>query len=276
MIVRVLGTAAGGGLPQWNCGCAVCVEARASGRHRWQDGLAVTGNRRDWFLVNASPDLRAQLLAWPEFSPPSGTRASPIRGVLLTSGELDHTLGLLSLRESTELIVYATATVWHGLPTRDVLAAYTRLHWVPLTPGQPVSLDGGLVVTPFAPGTKPPRYATRASAPEWTVALCLRDSATGRCLVYAPGLAQWSEEFAREIAGADVVLLDGTFSTDGELPSLTGHGHLSIADTLPRLPVGPRYAYTHLNNTNPYALQGTPISTDAEVRTAEDGDIFEL
>jgi pyrroloquinoline quinone biosynthesis protein B len=274
-MVRVLGTAAGGGLPQWNCGCDVCSTARVCGSYRSQDCLAVTGNGSDWFLINASPDLRTQLLALPEFAPPSGTRLSPLRGVLLTSGELDHTVGLLGLREAADLTVYATRTVWHGLAIRDTLAAYTSLQWVQLIPGQPLSIEGGVVVTSFAPGTKPPRYAADAPGPEWTVALRLSSGASGRSLVYAPGLAEWSDEFAAGLAGADIVLLDGTFGTDDELPSMTG-GHLPIADTLPRLLVGPRYVYTHLNNTNPYSLRELRALSAVEVRVAEDGDIFEL
>jgi pyrroloquinoline quinone biosynthesis protein B len=235
----------------------------------------VTGNGSDWFLVNASPDLRAQLLALPEFAPPSGTRHSPLCGVLLTSGELDHTVGLLSLREAANLTVYATPTVWRGLPIRDTLAAYTCLQWVPLIPGHPLLLDGGVVVTSFAPGTTPPRYATDAPGMEWTVALRFCSVVSGRSLVYAPGLAEWSEEFAVGLAGANIVLLDGTFGTAREMPSITGR-HLPIADSLPRLPLGPRYAYTHLNNTNPYSLRELRAPSAVEVRIAEDGDIFEL
>ena len=98
MIVRFLGTAAGGGVPQWNCGCPGCGTARAAGVDRTQDSLAVSGDGSAWYLVNASPDLRAQVLAAPELAAPPGTRDTPVRGVLLSTAELDHVIGLPMLR----------------------------------------------------------------------------------------------------------------------------------------------------------------------------------
>lgn len=247
--------------------------ARERGWHRAQDGLAVSADGSAWYLVNASPDLRAQLLARPEFAPAPGTRDSPIRGVLLTSAELDHTLGLVTLREAEELTVYATSTVWHGLAVRGLIEPYTRLRWVALRTGEPVTLAGGVTVTPLAPGTKPPRYAADPNGPEWTVALRLQAGDTGTTLIYAPGLAAWTDEFAAAIRDAGVVLLDGTFATDGELPGRPGH--LSIADTLPLLPPGPRYLYTHLNNTNPFAVGHAVFGRD-DVGIATDGTLLEL
>jgi len=278
MRVRVLGTAAGGGLPQWNCGCEVCERARTSGRHRAQDCLAVSGDGRSWYLINASPDLRAQLLSHADLGPAPGARASPLRGVLLTSAELDHTLGLVTLREADRLTVYATESVWAALPLRDILASYTDLEWVPVSPGVPVQLDGGIIATAFAPGTKPPRYAD-GPAPGLTVAYRFHDPGTGGTVVYAPGLAEWSEEFERGLTGADVVLLDGTFASTGELrpDGARSMGHLSIQDSLPRLIAspGPRYLYTHLNNTNPYAHDdGHPISEGQDIGVACDGELI--
>src|SRR5262245_13283896 len=203
MRVRVLGTAAGGGLPQWNCGCEVCERARTDGRHRSQDCLAISGNGHSWYLVNASPDLRAKLLSHAELGPAPGARASPLRGVLLTSAELDHTLGLLTLREADRLAVYATESVWAALPLRDILSSYTDLEWKPVGPGDAVSLEGGIVATAFAPGTKPPRYIG-GPAPAMTVAYRFDDPATGGALVYAPGLAEWSGDLQRGLAGAPV------------------------------------------------------------------------
>jgi pyrroloquinoline quinone biosynthesis protein B len=278
MRIRVLGTAAGGGLPQWNCGCDGCQRARTEGRDRLQDCLAISGDGGSWYLVNASPDLRAQLLAHPELAPSPGARASPLRGVLLTSAELDHTLGLLMLRESERLTVHATASVWEALPLRTILSSYSRLDWVPVSPDDPVTLDGGIVATAFAPGTKPPRYVAEPG-PAMTVAYRFDDPGTGGALVYAPGLADWSEAFERGLAGADVVLLDGTFSTAAELRPAAARsmGHLSIQDSLPRLIAnpGPRYLYTHLNNTNPYAhMDGDQISEGQDIRVARDGELI--
>jgi pyrroloquinoline quinone biosynthesis protein B len=278
--VRILGTAAGGGLPQWNCGCATCDRARSRGFRRLQDGLAISGTGRTWCLVNASPDLGTQLAATPELAPPAGTRDSPIRSVLLTSAELDHVLGLMVLRESTSLTVYGTATVLTALPFRSALEAYTTVDWHTIGPGQPVVLDAGLVVHAFASGTKRPRYATGPAGPDWTVAYRFRDERTGTTLVYAPGLAEWSPAFSAGIQGADVVILDGTFATADELPGAAAMGHLSIEDTLVHLRdnPGPEYVFTHLNNTNPYALAGpdeVARLAAAGARVAADGEVLD-
>src|SRR5260370_15263572 len=115
MRVRLLGTAAGGGLPQWNCACAMCARSRRDGIGRTQDCLAVTGARRRWYLVNASPDVRAQILGAPELAPGPGLRETPVSGVLLTDGELDHTIGLLMLREGSRLDVYGPGPVLDAL-----------------------------------------------------------------------------------------------------------------------------------------------------------------
>src|SRR3982751_5012361 len=181
MRVRILGTAAGGGLPQWNCGCEPCTRARAGGTTRTQDGLAVSGDGTAWYLVNASPDLRTQLLRAPEFTPPAGTRDSPLRGVLFTSAELDHTLGLLTLREATRLAVYATAPVLAALP-RPVLDAYTRVDWHTVRSGAEIALDGDLRATAFPLSSKRPRYAATADG-DWTIGYRFAGP-TGGVLVY--------------------------------------------------------------------------------------------
>jgi len=279
--VRILGTAAGGGLPQWNCGCRGCQRSRAGGGGRTQDCLAVSGDGSAWYLVNASADLQRQLAAAPELAPPPFTRDSPIHGVLLTSGELDHTIGLLSLREATSVRVFATASVQSTLPFTATLSAYTRIDWCTVTPGQPIGLDGGLTVHAFAAGTKRPRYAHDARGTDWTVAYRFTDERTGSASVYAPGLAQWSRAFSTGIAGAKVVVLDGTFATVGEHGSSRAMGHLSIEESLPllRLHAGPLFVYTHLNNTNPLAF-ADPVATArlaaAGARIATDGEVIEV
>jgi pyrroloquinoline quinone biosynthesis protein B len=254
--IRVLGTAAGGGLPQWNCACPGCRTAREAGRALRQDTLAITGDGRSWYLLNAAPDLR---LDPPELRPGPGPRDSPLRGVLLTSAELDHTTGLLTLREASALSVYATAPVLAATPALRLLAAYTTVTRTPLTRGGPLTLDGGLIVTAFPLGTKRPRYAEGAEAGDWVIGLRITD---GRfSVVYAPCLGTWSDELVR----ADLVLLDGTFFADDELRRCTGvdrtarqMGHLPIEESLPLLARGPRYLYTHLNNTNPAADPDSP------------------
>lgn len=286
MKVRILGTAAGGGSPQWNCACPTCTSARAAGTGRTQDCLAVSADGAAWYLVNASPDLRTQLLAAPELAPVPGTRETPLRGVLFTSAELDHTLGLLGLREAARLDVYATAEVrtalHEALPAGPILAGYTCVEWHTVRPGAELVLDGGLRATPIPLSSKRPRYCTHLEGKDWTIAYRFSD-AGGGVLVYAPGLAALTPDFADAVAGADLVLLDGTFATADELaPRTAGSmGHLPIAESLPFLRAhrGPRYLYTHLNNTNPLAHgdgAGHAALAGAGAAVAADGQLIEV
>ena len=284
MKVRVLGTAAGGGVPQWNCGCGVCTRARSGGWSRTQDGLAVTADGRAWYLLNASPDLRPQILAAPELAPPPGSRDSPIRGVLLSTAELDHTLGLLALREARSLTVYGSAPVLAALdgpfPVRRLVAPYTDVTWTAIGADRPIDLDGGLRVRAVPVGAKPPRYSAGVPGRDWAVAYHLTDPRTGGVLVYAPCLPGWSGAFASIVDSADVVLVDGTFLGEDEMARATGAGptastmgHLAIASSrveMARHP-GRRFLYTHLNNTNPAA---DPARTDVPV--AYDGQCLTL
>ncbi|MGK3206143.1 pyrroloquinoline quinone biosynthesis protein PqqB [Amycolatopsis sp. MEPSY49] len=286
MKIRFLGTAAGGGAPQWNCGCRVCEAARDADVSRTQDGLAVSGDGDAWYLVNASPDLRTQLLANPELRPPAGTRDVPIRGVLFTSAELDHTLGLLGVREAAELDIYATAWVHEALttafPLQAVLSGYTRVRRHAVRDGEPVELAGGLRVTATVLSAKQPRYASALAAGDSVCAY--RFDADGRSFVYAPGLAAWSPEFEKMIAGADVVALDGTFFTEDEMGATrpaSSMGHLAARDQLPLIEAhpGPWYLFTHLNNTNPLVLPDAPELADvtaAGAAVAADGLLLEL
>jgi pyrroloquinoline quinone biosynthesis protein B len=299
MRARFLGTAAGGGLPQWNCACTECARARRDGVTRTQDCLAVSGDGQAWYLVNASPDLRIQLLRTPELAPESASwgrfrqasspgpaaRDTPVRGVLLTSAELDHTAGLLALREADRLAVYATAPVSKTLFAAPILNAYTTVDWRTVVCGEPIELDGGLTATAFALGSKRPRYAMDTmDAPDWVVGYRFTEAAGRGALVYAPCLAAWSPSFDAAISDADVVVLDGTFYSPDEMNDRTGlarpardMGHLPIQESLPllRAKPGPRYLYTHLNNTNPLVHPSAPqrallLDTGADV-APEDG-----
>ena len=277
MRLRFLGTAAGGGLPQWNCGCPQCEDARRDPAvARTQDCMAVSGDGQSWYLLNASPDLHTQLARVPELAPLPGTRATPIRGVLLTSAELDHTLGLVGMRQATTLSVYATKPV--QMAVTGVLECYTTVDWQPM----PTRLDGGLTVTAFPVSSKRPRYAADLpDAPDWAIALRL-DSAHGS-VVYAPCLPDEDAVAAVADIGADVIILDGTFYDAAELATCPPGvaGHLPIRDSLPilRRRRGPRYLYTHLNNTNPAALAGTPAYRavlDAGVEIAPENGFITL
>jgi pyrroloquinoline quinone biosynthesis protein B len=269
MRIRVLGSAAGGGLPQWNCACAHCAEARRTGAHRTQDCVAVSGDGRAWYLLNASPDLRVQLLAAPELAPGPGPRETPVRGVLLSSAELDHTLGLPMLREAGSLAVYATAPVLTALsPLRAMIDAYTRCAWYEVVPGRAFDLDGGLSVEAVVVGAKRPRYATAMPGDAWVVAYRITDGRSS--FVYAPCLPAWAPSI---VEGADLVLLDGTFAHEDEMRRATGRdapasgmGHLPMEVSRPLLEAaGVRFAYTHLNNTNPAVGEG--VAADGEVFT---------
>ncbi|MER6130082.1 pyrroloquinoline quinone biosynthesis protein PqqB [Streptomyces sp. NPDC001795] len=268
VVVRVvlLGTAAGGGFPQWNCACALCAAARAGELpSRTQECVAVTGNGRDWWLLNASPDIRTQLAATAALWPGPGPRDTPLRGVLLTDAEADHLAGLPVLRGGAGLKVYAAPPVLAALgPLRTALDRYAAWEWADaLTEGGFV-LAGGLVVTAHPVGAKAPKYLPAAAADDrWVIAYRIEDLATGGTLVYAPCVGAWSPVLDELLRTADCVLLDGTFhSADemdvtvrgeagqaamGHLPVAGPHGSLTAFARHP----GPRRIYTHLNNTNP-------------------------
>ncbi|HCT79106.1 MAG TPA: pyrroloquinoline quinone biosynthesis protein PqqB [Micromonosporaceae bacterium] len=274
MKLRLLGTAAGGGSPQWNCACQQCLRARQTGAFRSQESALLSGNGSDWYLINASPDLRSQLLAAKELTPGPGLRETPLRGVLLTDAELDHTLGLFSLREAGELHVYATAAVLEALesalPVRPIVDPYGTpeqgWRWRNVYPGKDFDLPGGLFVTAFSLGEKKPRYAQHLGGSDWVVGYRIEDE-SGRVIVYAPCFAEWTDALDNALADAEVAVIDGTFATAKEMPNVKGH--LSIADSqehLARHP-GTRFRYTHLNNTNPFLSdpQGLPLAGEMEL-----------
>jgi pyrroloquinoline quinone biosynthesis protein B len=295
---RVLGSAAGGGFPQWNCHCATCEAARAGSdaRPRTQSSLAIRGADGPWFLANASPDLRQQLEAL-SAGAGNGVRAGPAAGVLLTDAEIDHTAGLLLLRESSTAIrVYGSAAVRRaladGYPVLPILGRYCGVDWRTLEPGRSVALDGSsLEVEAFAAGGDAPRYLADAEADVEACGLVFRDRATGGVLIYAPGLARLDEAVLARLRASDVVLVDGTFWRDDELAALgisertarqMGHVPLSgpggSLEALARLE-RPRTILVHINNTNPVLLERSPEREAVEragVEVAHDGLEVEL
>ncbi|MFI7498586.1 pyrroloquinoline quinone biosynthesis protein PqqB [Streptomyces sp. NPDC049687] len=276
MLLQVLGTAAGGGIPQWNCACPGCSGARAHPeRRRRHASLAVRTDDGRWYLVNATPDIGDQIEAHPALHPGPGPRQTPIAGVVLTDAELDHTLGIARLREADALEILATPPVRRALTDRlrlgDVLGPYTALTWRELPCHGTRSLgppDQGLRISAVPVSAKRPRYA--ADAPEddtWVVALRLYEPATGRTAVYAPAVAAWSDALHQAAAEADCVIVDGTFWDEDEprragisSRTATGMGHLPVdgpggtAGILATLSA--RCYYTHLNNTNPLVDPG--------------------
>jgi pyrroloquinoline quinone biosynthesis protein B len=281
MRVVVLGAAAGGGLPQWNCGCEHCRLARAGdarvGR-RTQDSVAVSGQDGAWLLLNASPDVLRQMEGFAPLHPRSA-RDTPVAGVALTNGDLDHVLGLYSMRESQPLVVYATERVRAGLVDRNAMTrtfARTReqLTWRALVPGGPeVEVTGtGLALAAVAMPGKLPIHLGGLYAPsaEDNVALRVRDARSGRSLVYATAVGAVNDAVLAVLDGADAVLFDGTFWSEDELCA-GGFGRARARD-MAHVPVGGadgslarlrtvragRRVFTHVNNTNPMVLEGSP------------------
>ncbi len=301
MRVVILGSAAGGGVPQWNCGCPNCRTARTAGATRTQSSVAVSTDLSRWVLLNASPDLRQQLAARPALWP-RGARHSPISAVVLTDAEIDHTLGLLLLREAgTRLPVYAAAGV-AGLLGRDwplyrVLEGYAGVDARTLPENEPVVLrdggaqDLGLACTAVAVARRAPRYAREAPPGAFDVGVRLENTRTGAILAYVPTAGAVDEAVRRVAVGADLLLFDGTFWSDDELrragadaPTARTMGHLPIGGPdgslalLPALGVK-RTVLVHINNTNPILDPASPERAQvkaAGIAVGEDGMEFDL
>lgn len=285
MYAIVLGAAAGGGFPQWNSNAPGCNRARSgdpAARARTQASLAVSGNGEDWYLLNASPDLREQLNATPELHPKTGLRSTPIRGVILTGGDVDAIAGLLTLREREAFTIHATARILGILDANPVFEVLARdcVERRPLTLGTPVELAGGLTLELFAVPGKVPLYMEQGSgmqplvADETTVAAMLTDGT--RRLFYIPGCAAMTDDLLARIEGADVLLFDGTLWADDEMVragvgAKTGQrmGHMSMSGpqgaiaTLAGATIGQR-CFIHINNTNPVLLADSPERAQAE------------
>jgi len=284
MQIHLLGTAAGGGVPQWNCNCAVCAEARAgSGRvqPRTQSSVAISADGRSWFLLNASPDIRAQIENFPPLHPSSGkTRNSPIEGVLLTNADLDHTLGLLLLREGEKLCIHATTNVrralTEGISFQSALESFCGTRWIePATKPEPLlrrdGLASGLLYEAMPLSGKSPRFMKSGMATTGNVVgYHITDVKTGGRLLFLPDVAELNETVLRRLSECDALLFDGTFWSENEMPE-RGLGTLSAADmghapisgargslkTLAKLKV-PNKIYTHINNTNPILIDDSP------------------
>jgi pyrroloquinoline quinone biosynthesis protein B len=274
--IHILGSAAGGGLPQWNCTCTNCVAAR-SGKiaPRTQSSIAISGDAEDfqrWFLINASPDLPRQIENTLTLQPRRDSpRNSPIAGVLLTNADIDHALGLLLLRQQeTPLIVYAADETRKALAWIDnVLARFCGIEWRKIS-ADFQSLSGSL--------------AFRAIELPKSVAFQFRDDTSGATTLFAPSVGKLSEELRNAVHASDVVLFDGTFWTDDELGvvrpgarTAREMNHLpsrdGSLDLLRRSPAR-RKIYTHINNTNPVLMPGTRERAQVEqagIEIARDG-----
>jgi pyrroloquinoline quinone biosynthesis protein B len=278
--VQVLGSAAGGGFPQWNCACSGCGGLRSGAiiaAARTQDSLAVSVDGQAWYLLNASPDIRYQIESCRHLHPKPGLpRSSPIAGVVLTNADLDHCLGLFSLREGQPLLIYATlavrsALVEHNVIWRTLERFPEQVRWVELKPGRRVPLrtpdggDVGLSVEAVCVPGKVPQYLEGLVTPDpaHNIAVSIREQRSDRLLAYMPGVGGDAPEVRRLLGTGDLVLFDGTFWSEDELAMLTpgarsAHemAHWPLAGENGSLEVirahcRGRCVLTHLNNTNP-------------------------
>jgi pyrroloquinoline quinone biosynthesis protein B len=284
--IRVLGAAAGGGFPQWNCGCPNCAAARAGDgrfRPRTQDSLAFSASGEDWHLINASPDILRQIEASPPLWP-RRPRHSPIRSIVLTNGDLDHVLGLFSLRERWPLTLYATSAVRRGLEERNAIFRTLRrfegqVTWRELVLNREIEVEPGLFLTARPSAGKAPVHLEGLAphSPEDNVSLWLRDARTGKRAAYLGATASAAGVEAA-VRGQDCIFFDGTFWSSDELIAL---GLSSArAEDMAHLPIGgesgslallrglevARKIYTHINNSNPILAQGS--SEESAVRGA--------
>jgi pyrroloquinoline quinone biosynthesis protein B len=290
MLVRVLGAAAGGAFPQWNCACQQCQRLRTgtfAGQSRTQAQVAISEDGVSWTLLNASPDLRSQIEATPHLWPSGTSLGSPIRSVVITAAEADTVAGLLSLREFQPLDIYATRSVLRILrEDNSLFALLDRLPrqavWKEIQPGvefsvgqlnfQPFSLPGGF------PGFVTASRRSELDAHDAVLGLLVESQSTGGRMAYLPGVAKVEESWREWLDESDVLLFDGTFWTEDELCRVRGGG--KPASEMGHLPLsGPygtlaalcdikcaRKIFFHINNTNPILDESSQAY--AEVRDA--------
>ena len=274
--IQILGSAAGGGLPQWNCACVNCVAARAGKIDpQTQSSIAICADSEEsqnWWLINASPDLPRQIESATRLQPRLNTsRNTPIAGVLLTNADIDHALGLLLLRQQEKpIIVYATDETQGALAWLDrILARFCGIEWLTMTP-KFQSLDSGL--------------AFRAIELPASVAFQFRDDTSDRTALFAPSVGSLTEQLRDAVHTSDLLMFDGTFWSDAELGqvrpgarSARQMNHLPINDgsfDLLRQSPARRRIYIHINNTNPIFMPGSTEHAELEqagIEVARDG-----
>ncbi len=311
MQIRILGSAAGGGFPQWNCGCRNCSGLRAGSLKataRTQTQLAFSPDGQVWFLLGASPDLGAQILATPELAPSAGeSSSSPIGGVFLTSADVDSVMGLLHLREFQTFFIFATPAIQRVLKSEnrifDVLhRADPPVQWQTLSPGARLACRFGedpsapptFICAPVALGGDYPDFISaelRRTLPSQDAVLALRFEQPGKSFCFAPALADGSIEGLKAAATSNIAFLDGTFWSDDELIQTSrsqktaremGHLPLSGRDgLLAQFPKdsGCRKILIHVNNTNPILDENSDehrVTLDAGFEIAYDGMEFTL
>ena len=289
----VLGAAAGGGVPQWNCGCPVCLMARADHPElqSTQASMAISADGEHWFLINASPDLRQQLIATPQLHPRAGRlRHSPIAGVILTNGEIDAVAGLLSMREGSPFTIYAHAKVLAILKANSIfnVLGENNVRRQPIEVDRPFELrlpdgsESGIEILPFTVPGKGAWYLEGKAHPGGsdgagdTLGLRIEDRTTGKYCYFLAACAEVTDALKARLSGAPLVFFDGTVWRDDELIAAglgakTGQamGHIAMSGdqgaiaSLAGLDID-RRIFLHINNSNPALLRGSKERSIAE------------
>jgi pyrroloquinoline quinone biosynthesis protein B len=291
--VVVLGAAAGGGVPQWNCGCQVCLAARTKHPElqSTQASIAISADGDHWFLINASPDLRQQLIATPQLHPaPGKLRHSPIAGVILTNGEIDAVAGLLSMREGWPFTIYAHSRVLAILKSNTIFNVLSEknVRRQPIgedeafEPSLPDGSPSGIEILPFAVAGKGAWYLEGKVHPAGndgagdTLGLRIRDKAAGKSFYFLAACAEVTDDLKSRLAGASLVFFDGTVWRDDELimaglgnKTGQGMGHIAMSGeagaiaALSALDID-RKIFLHINNSNPALLRNSAERKIAE------------
>ena len=297
MRVHILGSAAGGGFPQWNCNCLNCAGLRAGSiraKARTQCSVAVSADGSRWSLLNASPDLRSQIFSFPDLLPKGGVRGSAIDAVLLSDAELDHVTGLLSLRETQPIRLYCTSQVFDWVfASNTVFGALNspeRFRVTTVEDRKAETIGCGLGFEAMFVRGKVPTYAktTPTNCDGAAVGYKLIDSSRGASLLYVPAIKEIDERFIAAAVACDCLLFDGSFWSDDEMATrcagtrtASSMGHLPIsgpAGSLAQLSdLRIRKIYTHINNTNPILDETSAERLEVEKagwEVAEDGMDF--
>lgn len=304
MKIVVLGSAAGGGYPQWNCNCPNCDGIRNGtirSQARTQSSLAVSANGTDWVVINASPDILGQIRATPALQPGRSIRDTGIAAVMLMDAQIDHVTGLLMLREGKKpLPLYCTSSVWddlnNGLPLAKVLSHYCGVNWHPLDvtsrdgviPALTIPGIDGISFRPLPLKSKAPPYSPHRNSPQPgdNVGIMIEDTARGKKVFYAPGLGEIEPHVDAAMRAADCVMVDGSFWTDDEMIRMglsqkmaADMGHLPQSGPGGMIEVlngiGPRRKILiHINNSNPILDEDSPEASELkrhEIEVAYDG-----
>ncbi|MGH8477645.1 MAG: pyrroloquinoline quinone biosynthesis protein PqqB [Methylococcales bacterium] len=299
MKVRVLGSGAGGGFPQWNCNCANCSGLRTGHMRavaRTQSSIAVSNDGRNWVLFNASPDIRTQIENFPAIQPKTGVRDTGIRAIILIDSQIDHTTGLLMLRESNQpLNIYCTDMVRQdlstGFPVFKMLEDYCKVNL------HPIPLDGSAFEIPGIEDIRFYAHALKSKAPPYSphrhdphegdnIGVTIEQISSGRNLYYSPGLGEIEPPVYRAMQAADCLLVDGTFWSEhemeragiskkkaaemGHLPQSGERGMLSVLNNFPKA----HKILIHINNTNPILNEDSDerkILDQQGIEVAQDG-----